>query len=193
MSSVHARGHIESCRPGPTPRTPLSSALGPGRSGFGGVARMCGTLKSNKMRTENYHLARALEAQWGGRGGVSGYQRVRTGQAEFLSPVSSPSPPPLRRWSARSRLFLVLQWEKSLFEQALAAQCGGPPGCRGINMFARTKPNFWARFDRPQCPHCGAVSWTSFSLVLQLDEPENALPPAPAPQRGACWARDRPY
>ena len=83
------------------------------------------------MRTENYHLAHALEAQWGGGAGVSGYQRVRTDGAEFLSPVSPPALPALRRWSARSRLFLVLQWEKSRFAQALRAQYGGGAGVSG--------------------------------------------------------------
>ena len=53
--------------------------------------------KSNKMRTENYHLAPALEAQWGGGAGVSGYQRVRTDKVEFLSSVSPPALPALQR------------------------------------------------------------------------------------------------
>ena len=77
------------------------------------------------MRTENSHFAHALEAQWGERAGVSGYQRVRTDGVEFLSQVSRRTLPTLRRWGARSRLSLVLQWRKSRFAQALAAQWGG--------------------------------------------------------------------
>ena len=86
-------------RVGPVPRSSLSSLRRWGREGVvSEVWHACAARsKSNKMRTEKYHLAHALVAQWDGGAGVLGYQRVRTDKVEFLSPVSPPSLPALRR------------------------------------------------------------------------------------------------